>query len=127
MYAYSTDEECYSSDDYLTPEAAAADAFYSYPDQLEVWVGEVVKPKTVDLITLWRLEDDIAEEAWEKASEFAEPWIERVQALVRTCAPELEKLIADWIEEREPIDFFTVTNVRVFKRDEMIANGTLEP
>jgi len=116
-YSYSTDEEHFIGH-YESYENAAENAFNDIADIDTVFVGENKKHTAHDFIIASRILEDISDVASDEGPECAQDWLH--DGLVRNkekCA-ELQKLIGDWIELNEPVDFFTVDNIVTFNRIE---------
>lgn len=108
-----------------TPEDAAADAL-SETDAESVDVGENRKhPASHYVSGVWIIED-VAQRAYDECGEAAEDWL---SGLARDCGEiaDLERLVGDWIERREPPGFWEVANVRTISRAELVVSGHLDP
>lgn len=111
--------------EFQTPEDAAADALQGTNAE-SIEVGENRKgPASRYVSGVWIIED-VAQRAYEECGDTAKDWL---SDLARDAGEmsDLERLVGDWIERREPPGFWEVANVRTITRAELVASGHLEP
>jgi hypothetical protein len=107
-----------------TPEDAAADALQE-TDAESVDVGENVKHQASRYVSgVWIIED-VAQRAYDECGDAAEDWLSGLARYEGEMA-DLERLVGDWIDRREPTTFGEVVNVRTITRAELVASGRLE-
>jgi hypothetical protein len=109
-YNYSTDEENFFGS-YDSRESAAEVAFNDNPDVDEVLIGENVKRTAHHFVGAHRILEGICEDAYDEIGECSEDWLSETIKDKEACA-ELEKIIGDWIEARDPVKFFVVENTQ---------------
>jgi hypothetical protein len=115
LFAYSYDEECYFGE-FNSPQSAAEEAFTDESIDF-VWIGEMVKPTTIQFICGMSILENIQENGSLECGESAGSWLDKIIASKEKII-ELEKYIANWINANDPITFFTVKNVRKVSRDQ---------
>jgi hypothetical protein len=113
-YSYSINEENFRGD-FETAEQAAAEAFKNNPDYDTVWVGVNIHHKAHDFIYPDELLEIIAEKAYENQLGDDNPWLYMLIKNKEKCA-EFKKLIGDWLELNEPVNFWEVDNIEVVER-----------
>lgn len=107
-----------------TPEDAAADALQE-TDAESIEVGETRKhPASRYVSGVWIIED-VAQRAYDECGDPAEDWLSGLARDAGEMA-DLERLVGAWIEQREPVRFWEVDNVRTITRAELVASGHLE-
>lgn len=114
-YSYSTNGE-YFTGDYASAELAAEDAFNESPDITSVEVGRNIKQTAHTFVNAQHILEVISDSACDEGPEHAYDWLHcNLMENKEKCA-ELEKLIGDWVERNEPVNFFTVDDIVAFER-----------
>ena len=123
-FSYSFDEEYYIGS-FESPEGAAIEALSENPEYNVVYVGENVQRKAEWFVSAERILEDAFEQAYEECGECSEDWL---NALMRDkeAKAELEKLVGAWIDSKEPINFWTVSKILEFTREDLESRGLLE-
>lgn len=118
--AYSRNEENFYAD--LHDVLMDMDTDGNLEVGVSLWEGEVKHPTGASLSfgVVDQVIDQLQENAYEEAGEFAEAWLTDVpQEKLR----ELGDLISQWIDTNAPPRFFTVQDVKKLEiTEEMIAN-----
>ena len=123
-YSYSIEDELYNGE-FDSPDTAAAEAFYDYPELEAVSVGENRKHTAHFYVSADRILEDVTERAYDECGGASEDWLDGVMHNVDKKA-ELEKLVGDWLQAQEPPNFWRVANTRQITRAEMVAAGKLD-
>lgn len=110
-YAYSLDRDRFIGE-FDTREVAAKAAFDNDPSEEVALVGEVVKTKAADHVTLRRIEN-LLEDLNQSLENVEADWPD----LGEEPKKELAKLIADFLDKHRPVDFFTVRDVTFVRRE----------
>ena len=105
-YGYSLNNEEYYDLDYIMDRV---NDDYPKGQEVEVFKGERVEFTHKDFINSFVLFDNMEENAYEKADEYANSYKVRPE---KEKAEELNKIIADWCDKniKKP-DFWTVKNI----------------
>lgn len=114
-YGYSFSQQEIYQGRYPSAQAAADAAFGNEPERDGVWVAKVRPPDLADLIDIDGILDDIQEAADDLCGEASEEWLDHLMA-DKEAKADLEKMVADWLRVRAPIDFCTAGDERYFKR-----------
>ena len=123
-YSYSIEDELYNGE-FDSPDTAAAEAFYDYPELEAVSIGENRKHTAHRYVSADRILEDVTERAYDECGEASEDWLDGVMHNVDLKA-ELERLVGDWLQAQEPPNFWRVANTRQITRAEMVAAGKLD-
>lgn len=113
-WCYSFNEENFEGD-FETKEQAIEEAIYYYKDDEKdqdfIWVGQT---KNISLgVNVDRIIEDLSEEAYDQAGEYAEDYLTTVESSHQKVLEErLNEVLVTWMKELkyEP-NFWTVTNV----------------
>ena len=122
-YSHLTSRDTFSGQ-FDTPEDAAAAYLIDNEDADSIEVGEN-KPRTAHhYVSAGRILEDVAAEAYDECGEVIKGWLDNL-SLDKSAMAELEKLVGDWIQQKEPPNFWCVENVRTITRAELVASGHL--
>jgi hypothetical protein len=111
IYAYCDNELGPFNGEYQTAQDAAKAAFVNYGKRKSVWVGEIKRNSAHDFIDGQSVLEDALCQATDEVGEWCEDWLNLLIRNSEKCS-ELQKLVGDWIEENDPVTFFTVHDVR---------------
>lgn len=114
-WCYSFNEENFEGD-FETKEEAIAEAIWYYKDDEKdqdfIWIGQT---KAISLgVNVDRIIEDLGEEAYDQAGEYAEDYLTKVASSHQKVLEErLNEVLVAWMKEfkYEP-NFWTVTNIR---------------
>lgn len=107
-----------------TPEDAAADALQEN-DAESVEVGENRKRPASYYVSGVEIVEDVQQRAYDTVDEAADEWLSGLFN-DKPAMADLERLVGAWIDQREPVRFWEVVNIRTITRAELIASGHLE-
>ena len=115
-YSYSTNQEHFVGH-FESAESAAITAFNDIPDidSVEVGVNNILTAHA--FVKAREILQVISDNACDKGPEQAADWLHNDLMKNKEKCAELEKLIGDWIEEQEPVNFFSVDEIVNYDRD----------
>ena len=123
-FSYSFDEEYYIGS-FESPEGAAIEALSENPENGVVYIGENHVRAAEAFVYADFILEDIAEQAYDECGECSEDWLTGLMR-DKEAKAELEKLIGAWIDSKEPVNFWTVSKIFEFTREDLESRGLLE-
>lgn len=121
-YSHSTDGEHFEGL-YDTPEQAAIEGFAEYPELQAIEIGEAIAHPAEHYVSARSIIDEIKCAADDTAGDAAEDWLDYA---TEEQLAELEALVAAWVNEVDPPNFWGIGNIHTITRAELIAKGLLQ-
>ena len=126
-YSYSCDDETFHGT-FASPEEAAAGYLNDMPDEESVEVGQNQRRTAHNYVGKYHIEsllEMVAESAYEECGDCAVSWLSDLSKDTEQIK-ELKQVIGDWIQRKDPPDFWHVHFIRRITRAELVASGHLD-
>ena len=117
-FSYSIDEEHFVGQ-FASAEEAAETGFEDNPDYDSLWIGTNCIVEAKDFINPFFILENIASNAEDMVGDAAEDWLYELMSNKEKCS-DLKLLIAKWIDQNDPVKFWTVDNVVKVERNEVL-------
>ena len=126
-YSYSCDDETFHGT-FASPEEAAAGYLNDMPDEESVEVGQNQRRTAHNYVGKYHIEsllEMVAESAYEECGDCAVSWLSDLSKDTEQIK-ELKQVIGDWIQRKDPPDFWHVHFIRRITRVELVESGHLD-
>lgn len=104
---YSADGEIFYDDLSTVLDMIICDMELDYADIFSYYEAEAVERNASHYVDVYRLLEDISDQTWDDVGEFSGDWPD----LSLEETGELQTLICNYIQEKSPINFYSVRNV----------------